>query len=72
MKPVIESNMTTISRSCPFCGKEHSITVDTRILNVGTQAYRSGALIQNAFPTLTPSQREFFATGICDKCWDSL
>lgn len=72
MKPVVGSTTTTISRQCPICGKVNTITVDTKVLNDGMQAYRSGALIQNAFPTLSPSEREFFITGICDKCWDAM
>ena len=64
--------MTTLERNCPFCGKKHSITVDSDELNRGMEAYRNGALIQNAFPNFTPSQREFILTGICDKCWKSM
>lgn len=31
--------------------------------------YLSGAMVQNAFPYLTPEQREFyFISGICDDC----
>lgn len=31
----------------------------------------SGQLIQDAFPQLTPSQREFLLTGSTDEEWDS-
>lgn len=63
---------TTITRTCPFCGKEHSITVPKAELKAGFIAYQNGALIQNAFPTFTPSQREMLMTGICDDCWNNL
>lgn len=63
---------TTLERTCPFCNQKHSITVDAAALNEGMEAYRKGALLQNAFPTFTPSQREFFNTGICDKCWEEI
>lgn len=60
---------TTLSRICPFCKKEHQLTIPTPVLNRGIAMLEDNALVQNAFPTLTPSQREFFVTGICDKCW---
>ena len=33
-------------------------------------AYRNGALIQDAFPNLTADQREFILTGITKEEWD--
>lgn len=69
-----DGETTTLSRECPFCHREHHITID-----IGEDefydrydAMRAGELIQNAFPMLDPNQREFIKTGICDKCWDSL
>ena len=35
-------------------------------------AYKSGALIQVAFPNLTADQREFILTGITKDEWDEL
>lgn len=32
--------------------------------------WRSGSLIQDAFPHLTPDQREFLMTGITQEEWD--
>ena len=63
-----------LSRECPFCHKEHKITLDMSDAEFydGIDALRHGALIQQAFPTLSPSEREFLKTGICDDCWDSL
>jgi hypothetical protein len=31
------------------------------------QAYLEGALLQNAFPNLSPGEREFIKTGITDE-----
>ena len=38
----------------------------------GMIARERDALMQDAFPNFTPSQREFIMTGICDKCWDNM
>ena len=35
--------------------------------------YRQGDYVQDAFPTLTPEQREaLFISGICSVCWDKM
>ena len=69
-----DGETTTLSRECPFCHKEHHITIDMGEDEFYDRydAMRAGELIQNAFPTLDPNQREFIKTGICDTCWDSL
>lgn len=55
---------------CPFCPEDKK----TRIMRVNETAYlnwRNGMLIQDAFPDLTPADREALITGICDKCWEN-
>ena len=64
--------MLTFNRMCPICKKHHSIVVDKDEYIKGSKLYKSGLKIQDAFPNFTPSQREFFMTGICDSCWDNL
>jgi hypothetical protein len=34
--------------------------------------YNNGALIQDAFPNLNASQREFLKTGLTDDDWDNM
>ena len=34
------------------------------------QDWENGVLIQNAFPMLTPTEREFILTGMTDEEWD--
>lgn len=65
-------NMITLTRTCPFCGKLHSITVDREEFQRGSALYRYGELIQDCFPNFTPDEREWIKTGICPTCWDSL
>lgn len=46
-------------------------TIDLPITEAQVLAYEQGELLQNAFPNLTPGQREFFKSGITDEEWDS-
>jgi hypothetical protein len=38
----------------------------------GVEAYKRGALMQNAFPTLLPYEREFLISGYTKAAWDKL
>ena len=50
--------------------------VNTRALPITVEQldnyYLKGMLLQDAFPNLLPSQREFIKTGITSKEWDNL
>lgn len=70
--PAAKEDMVVLTRKCPICGIEHSITVSQREFLDGQNKIRSGALIQDAFPTWKPSEREFIISGICDTCWDNM
>lgn len=60
-----------ISRLCPLCG-----TINTYDLNVTERqlnAYENRFdLIQNIFPNLSASEREFIKTGYCMSCQEML
>lgn len=58
----------TIEKNCPCCNKYGCITVTTRQL----EAWKAGTKIQDVFPELTATEREFLQTGICDQCWDDM
>jgi hypothetical protein len=58
--------LSTITNSCILCGKESSVSVDSHSLYL----YNQGAMIQDAFPTLTANEREVIKTGIHGECWD--
>ena len=51
---------------CPFCGNTVEICVDEKEY----EAWENGELVQNAFPSLTPAQRELFISGMCFDCQD--
>lgn len=54
-----------IGNDCPFCGSYNVVRVPYESL----EKYEGGALIQDAFPMLTPDEREIILTGICADCW---
>lgn len=47
-------------------------TLDLDITDGQLHDYMMGALIQDAFPKLTASEREFILTGITDDEWDTM
>jgi hypothetical protein len=57
-----------IYTTCPFCGKDHFITVSFE----DYEKWQAGELIQNAFPYLSADEREMLKTGICPSCWDKM
>lgn len=59
---------TVTTRPCTVCGNQSQVIVPTDDL----ESWRSGTLIQNAFPYFTPAERELLMTGLHGECWDSL
>ena len=56
-----------ITRTSMYSGITRSRILD--ITEEQIEAYRNGALIQNAFPHLSDTDREFFLTGITRNEW---
>ena len=56
-----------ITRTSMYSGITRSRILD--ITEEQIEAYRNGALIQNAFPDLSDTDREFFLTGITRNEW---
>ena len=42
------------------------------LLQKSWDKWKDGELLQNAFPYLTATEREFILTGISDEAWDSM
>jgi hypothetical protein len=57
-----------ITRKSQLSGKEHTLDLD--VTEEQLQAFGRGGLVQDAFPLLTASQREFILTGITSEEWD--
>ncbi len=53
---------------CPGCKIRHRVAVEEKDF----YDWQGGKLIQEAFPYLTPTQREMMITGYDKKCWDEL
>jgi hypothetical protein len=47
-------------------------TLDIPVTPLELACYSAGALVQDAFPSLSPDEREFIKTGITSEEWDSL
>jgi hypothetical protein len=55
----------TFTGKCVVTGKPHSVTVPAAEL----YAYRSGAYIQNAMPSVSAEDREFLMSGYSPAGW---
>ncbi len=63
------AEMTVVTtRPCIVCGEKSEMSVDLNAYS----AWRNGTLIQDAFPTLTPSEREHLKMGTHPKCWEEM
>ena len=49
-----------------------TINENLEVIIDGLCVWESGSLLQQAFPTLTSSEREFLLTGMTDEMWDQL
>jgi len=58
----------TVVTRCPFCGKGNEVEVNEN----DYLDWQDGELVQDAFPYLSPEQRETLISGICPKCWESM
>ena len=52
---------------CPFCGHANEVMVNED----DYWNWQDGAFVQDAFPYLSPDEREMLISGICPKCWDA-
>ncbi len=49
---------------CPMCNTYHTLTVELKQY----LDYQSGELVQDAFPHMSPTDRERFLSGLCPDC----
>ena len=54
-----------ITKVCPNCLR----TARSVVSRDGYERWRSGTLIQDAFPEMSAAQREMLLTGIHPECW---
>ena len=60
-----------VERKSVVSGKVNTMSLPITVEQLDNY-YLKGMLIQDAFPNLLPSQREFIKTGITAKEWDNL
>ena len=61
--------MNYIVEATCFCGK----VTTARVNGFDLFKYNNGALVQDAFPDLTPAERDaLFISGLCETCWNDL
>ena len=58
-----------IKKRDPFTGKLNSLEINVTQRQI--DLWQSGTFIQDAMPTITPTEREFIMTGIWEDSWDS-
>lgn len=68
----VQNNAVVVRRSM-LSGKTHSmeLPISEEEFDRCFDAWQNGTLIQEAFPMLDASQREFIMTGITDEEWDA-
>lgn len=55
--------------TCPICGKTHTVSVDFE--EYCSWAF-DGELAQNAFPTMSATDREKLISGMCEDCQNDI
>ena len=59
-----------ITRQSPISGQIYNLEIDITMAQLN--AWKNGALIQEAMPELSIDEREFIVTGIPPNEWDEL
>ena len=67
---VVDSEHLDVTNTSNYSGREHTIRI--KITPSQFTLWCSGALIQEAFPELTPDEREFIISGITKEEWNEL
>lgn len=61
-------NIYVKCKPCPSCGAVGRVGVEESDF----YDWKAGKLVQDAFPYLTPEEREMLITGYDKKCWNEL
>lgn len=67
---MIDETTMSVSNVSNYSGKTHTIQISATPQQFTT--WSCGALIQEAFPDLTPDEREFIISGITKEEWEEL
>lgn len=58
------TTLIVLELDCPFCGKTHYVETTLEEL----EAYEAGALAQDAFKSLSATEREQIISNLCPDC----
>lgn len=69
-----DPNYVNVTRVSKISGRTHTIRIQIspKEFRRGYNLAESGMCIQDAFPTLTPVEREFIKTGITAEEWEKV
>lgn len=72
--PMQGDPFVVVNRRSPFSGENNSmrLAISGDEYDRCFKAWQAGTLIQDAFPMLTASEREFIKTGITPEEWDRM
>lgn len=56
------------TNKCPFCGKVTILPLE----DLAVAKFENGALVQDAFPELSATEREVILSGICPECQEKI
>ena len=59
------------TKPCPWCSQIGEVGITTEEVD-GIKRYEDGALIQEAFPTMPPEDREQLISGVHPLCWKAM
>jgi len=59
-------NLVRIVDKCIFCSQDVEVVARAD----GIKAWQAGQYIQDALPELTPADREFLISQVCDPCFN--
>lgn len=68
MKGKVNNMRVNLIGNCVFCNRGWAVKVNQTDL----ERYEEGELAQNAFPYLTPTERECIISGMCPACQDKI
>jgi hypothetical protein len=56
-----------------FTGRIHTmeLNIEPSVFESSLRKWESGTLLQDAFPTLSPDEREFVKTGVTPEEWEN-
>jgi hypothetical protein len=60
--------LVSVDQTCGWCGQVSTVVVEEADLML----WRSGALVQNAFPDLSEDERETLVSGFHGECFDEM